>query len=77
MKKSNTSPYPIPAKEDPTFTSKVFGQQEYIGYKRPDNGGSSKLGEIFLQYLIFFQDSKIWDYSVSKETSLNKKWWLF
>ncbi|XP_055707948.1 resistance to inhibitors of cholinesterase protein 3 isoform X3 [Phlebotomus papatasi] len=44
MKKSNTSPYPIPPKEDPTFTSKVFSQQEYIGYKRPDNGGSSKLG---------------------------------
>ncbi|XP_055707947.1 resistance to inhibitors of cholinesterase protein 3 isoform X2 [Phlebotomus papatasi] len=43
MKKSNTSPYPIPPKEDPTFTSKVFSQQEYIGYKRPDNGGSSKL----------------------------------
>ncbi|XP_055707951.1 resistance to inhibitors of cholinesterase protein 3 isoform X5 [Phlebotomus papatasi] len=59
MKKSNTSPYPIPPKEDPTFTSKVFSQQEYIGYKRPDNGGSSKLVVTAIQGLIDAADEQL------------------
>ncbi|XP_059614901.1 uncharacterized protein LOC132260650 isoform X2 [Phlebotomus argentipes] len=37
MKKNNDSPYPVPEKESPSFVSTVFG------YKRPDNGTSSKL----------------------------------
>ncbi|XP_055687878.1 resistance to inhibitors of cholinesterase protein 3 isoform X12 [Lutzomyia longipalpis] len=45
MKKSNnSSPYPIPQKEDPNFRNVVFEQQEYAGYKRPSDSGSSKLG---------------------------------
>ncbi|XP_055687869.1 resistance to inhibitors of cholinesterase protein 3 isoform X6 [Lutzomyia longipalpis] len=44
MKKSNnSSPYPIPQKEDPNFRNVVFEQQEYAGYKRPSDSGSSKL----------------------------------
>ncbi|XP_059614906.1 resistance to inhibitors of cholinesterase protein 3 isoform X6 [Phlebotomus argentipes] len=53
MKKNNDSPYPVPEKESPSFVSTVFG------YKRPDNGTSSKLVVTAIQGLIDAADEQL------------------
>ncbi|XP_055687871.1 uncharacterized protein LOC129792625 isoform X7 [Lutzomyia longipalpis] len=72
MKKSNnSSPYPIPQKEDPNFRNVVFEQQEYAGYKRPSDSGSSKLVVTAIQGLIDAADEQLKRKENNTNTSKN------